>query len=68
MDFIGLIKNAFAAVASVFGFAKQRDAEENAGDMRQAKEAKAEATAVDQTRQAIAKKDLDELRKEVSET
>jgi hypothetical protein len=67
MDFIGLIKNALGAIAQVFGYAKQRDAEKNAPDMRQAAVAKDEAAAVDQTRAALAKKNLDELRKEASE-
>lgn len=67
MDFIGLIKNAFSAVASVFGFAKQRDAEENSPAMAKAKEAQNEAAAVDQTREALSKGDIDELRKEAAE-
>jgi hypothetical protein len=67
MDFVGLIKNAFEAIASVFGYAKQRDAEKNAPDMVQAKEAATETAALDQTRTALAKKDLDELRREAAE-
>jgi hypothetical protein len=67
MGIIALIGNAFAAVKSYFGWAKQRDGESNSPDMKQAKEAKTEAAAVDQTRTALAKKDLDELRREAAE-
>lgn len=67
MDFTALIANAFGAIKALFGFAKQRDAEKNSPAMEQAKEAKLEAAALDATREAIAKKDLDELRKEAAE-
>lgn len=64
---VGLIKNAFGALASLFGYAQQRDGEKNAADMKQAKEASAEAAAVDKTRAALVKNDLNELRKEAAE-
>lgn len=67
MDFIGLIKNAFGAIAEVFGFARQRDAEENSPQMEAAKEAKSETAAADKTRAALAKNDLEELRREAAE-
>jgi hypothetical protein len=67
VGFLELIGNALGAVKEFFGFAKQRDSERNTPDMKQAKEAKGEAAAVDQTRVALAKKDLDELRREAAE-
>ena len=62
-----MLSNAFGAIKEVFGFARQRDAEKNSPEMVQAKEAKDEVSAVDKTREALAKGDIDELRKEASE-
>lgn len=67
MDIIGLIKNFFGAVGSIFGWARGRDAEENGPDMKAAAEARQEVQAADVTNQAIAKRDVDEIRRELAE-
>jgi predicted TPR repeat methyltransferase len=67
MDIIGLIKNLFGAVGSIFGWARGRDADENAPDIKAAAEARQEVRAVDATNKAIAKKDVDEIRRELAE-
>ena len=67
MNFLELISNALGAVKEFFGYARQRDTEKNTPQMLQAKEAAEETRANDQTREAIAKGDLDELRKEAAE-
>jgi hypothetical protein len=67
MDFVGLIKNFFRAIAEAVGFAKQRDSEKNAPDVRAAAQAQDEQNAQDRTRKAIAQKDIDEERRELAE-
>jgi hypothetical protein len=62
-----MLSNAFGAIKEVFGFVRQKDAEKNAPEIVQAKKAADEAAALDKTREALAKKDLDELRKEAAE-
>lgn len=67
MDIISLISNAFGAVQEFFGFARQRDAEKNAPEVQAAAAAQKELDAEDKTKKAIAKEDLDEERRELSE-
>ncbi len=67
MDIVALISNACLAVAKVFGYRQQRDAEKNAPDVRAAAIAGQEQRQVDKTNQAIAKQDVAEIRKELAE-
>jgi len=67
MGFLSLISNAFAAIGQVFGFARQRDEEKNSPAVQAAAAAQKEQNAEDQTRAALAKADLNEIRKELSE-
>lgn len=67
MDFTALISNAFAAIGQLFGFARQRDSEKNAPAVQAAAAAQKEQNAQDKTKAALAKGDLDEIRKELSE-
>jgi hypothetical protein len=62
-----MLSNLFRAIAEALGLVRQRDTELNTEAMRKALEAKREAAAVDRTREAIRKKDLDELRKEIAD-
>jgi len=67
MDFVGLIKSGFQLVANWLGFAKQRDGEKNAPDMKAAALAKDEQAARDKTRKAISEGNIDEERRELAE-
>lgn len=62
-----MLSSLFRAIAEALGLVRQRDAESNTADMKRALEAKREAVAVDRTREAIRKKDIDELRKELAD-
>lgn len=57
----------FSAIAEFFGWRKQRDALQNAADVKTAQKGQDEANAQKQTNDAIAKKDTDEIRKELAE-
>ncbi len=67
MGIIALISNLLAAVKAAFGFATQRDAERNAPNVQAAAEAQKEQSAEDVTKKAIADKDIEEERRELSE-
>ena len=67
MGFTEAISNFFGAIKELFGFASKRSDLRNSSDMKQAKEAKTEAAAVDTTNQAIARNDVQEIRNELSE-
>lgn len=67
MDFTALISNAFGAIKEFFGFARQRDTEENSPAMQKALESKREAAATDKTRAALAQANLDQIRKDLAE-
>jgi patatin-like phospholipase/acyl hydrolase len=67
MDFVGLIKSFFSAIAAGLGLAKQRDSEKNAPDVKAAAIAQDEQNAQDKTRKAIASKDIEEERRELAE-
>lgn len=64
MNFVSAI---FSAIAEFFGWRKQRDAEQNAADMKAREKGQIEADAEKKTNEAIANKDTDEIRKELSE-
>lgn len=66
-DFIGMLKEFFGLGKSAIDFQRDKLAQKNTDGMKQAAEAQREAAATDQTRTAIAKKDLNELRNEASE-
>ena len=57
----------FKAVAEFFGWRKQRDANLNAADVKTAAKGQNEADAVAKTENALAKGNLDEIRKESAE-
>lgn len=57
----------FQSVAAYFGFAKQRDAEKNAPDVKAAAIGKQEQAQVDKTNKAVADGDLDAIRKQAAE-
>ena len=54
-------------LAGYFGYAKSRSEARNAADVKTAAVASQEAAQVDKTNKAIAAKDTDEIRKELSE-
>ena len=57
----------FKAIAEIFGWRRQRDANQNAADVKTAAKGQNEADAVAKTENAIAKGDINELRKESAE-
>jgi hypothetical protein len=61
------LTSAFQAIAGYFGWAKQRDAEKNAPDVKAAAVARQEQQQVDQTNKAVAQKDAEQIRKELAE-
>jgi hypothetical protein len=62
-----LAANACGAVKEFFGFQSKKLDLRNTQKIQQNVEAQREAAAVDKTRQALAKGDLEELRKEAAE-
>jgi hypothetical protein len=64
MGFLGPI---FTFLANLVGWGKDRDTYKNAPDVKAAAEAQDEQKAQDKTRKALAQKDLDEERRELSE-
>jgi hypothetical protein len=64
MGFLGPI---FTFLAKLVGWGSQREGYKNAPDVKAAAEAQDEQKAQDKTRKAIAQKDLDEERRELSE-
>jgi hypothetical protein len=67
VDIIALLSNGFNAIAQVFGFQSKKLDLKNQPDVKQAAEAQKEAGAQDKARAAIAKKDTDEIRRDLSE-
>ncbi len=61
------VKWIFAAVANVFGWSKQRSEVKNAADVKAAKQAQEEVDARSKVEEAIGKRDLEALRKELAE-
>jgi predicted TPR repeat methyltransferase len=61
------IAKALGLASEWLGFQSKKLDLKNADDVKAAAKAQDEATRTDQTKQAIAKNDLDELRKEISE-
>jgi len=61
-----LLSNLFAATKEVFGFAAKRSDLKNTAAMQEAAERQDEAKAVDATENAVAKEDINELRKEIA--
>lgn len=66
-DIIGLLKNLFGFGQSAVDYQSKKLDLKNSDKMQAAAEAQDEVKASDATNKAIAKGDLDELRKEISE-
>jgi hypothetical protein len=66
-DFIGLLKNLFGLGQSALEYQSKKLDLNNTEGMKKAAAAQSEAAAVDKTHEAIAKKDLNELRREAAE-
>lgn len=64
MNFISAI---FTFLGKATGLWAQRDAEKNAADVKAAAVASQEQNCVDQSTQAVAKKDITEIQKELAE-
>jgi len=64
---IALITAAFQAIANVFGWSKQRSEEKNREDVVKGKVAADENAQQDALAKAVARKDVDAIRKELSE-
>lgn len=67
MNPISAVSAFFSAIGEFFGWRKQRDANLNAYDVKIAAKGQEEADAIAQTENAIAKGDLNEIRKESAE-
>lgn len=61
------VSNFFRAVAEFLGWRKQRDAQQNAADVKLAQKGQDEANATKRTNDAIAAKDTHEIRNELAE-
>ena len=62
-----LIRSAFDALAGYLGYTRDRQALKNAEDMKAAKKAQEECDAKSKVEEAIRKRNLDALRKELGE-
>ena len=62
-----LISNALAAVSKFFGWANQRDAEENSPAMQAGAQSARSQRDEDATNRAIAQKDVDQVRKDLAD-
>lgn len=67
MDIVGMLKGLFDAVSGVFGLARDRSKLHNAEDVRKAKIGQDEINAQNKTEEAIRKRDLEQLRKDLAE-
>ncbi len=67
MGILEAITAGLQAVAKVFGYAQQRDAEKNTAPMQQGAEAVQEQKADDAVNEAIKNKDVDQIRKDLAE-
>jgi hypothetical protein len=56
-----------SAIANVFGWISNRSALKNSPDVKAAEKAQREVDMIDRTNKAILKRDIDEIRKELSE-
>lgn len=61
-----LISNVFGAIKEFFGFQSKKLDLNNTEEMKKSETLKKEQQAVDKTNKAIAEKDEDEIRKELS--
>jgi hypothetical protein len=64
---IQLLASFFRAVAETFGWARERSALKNNEPMVKGKVAQEENEKVDAANKAVARNDLDEIRKQISE-
>lgn len=67
VDIIGLIKEAFSAVGSYFGYLKQRDAEKNTAAVQAGKERQQEQQVKDDINKTIQEGSDEEIRKRLAE-
>ena len=67
MDIIAMISNAARATAEMFGFAKQRDAEKNAPDVKAAAIAKQVQTELDEINRTVADRNAAQMQKDLAE-
>lgn len=67
MNPLSFISSICSAIGNVFAWATGRSALKNAPDMKAAQKAQDEANAKAKTNEAIAKKDTDEIRKELAD-
>lgn len=64
---MNFLSSIFAAISSFFAWATNRSTLKNATEIKTAKKAQDEVDLTDRTIKAIAKKDINEIRKELSE-
>jgi uncharacterized protein (DUF2141 family) len=66
MNFVALISNAFGAVKEFFGFRREESNRQNAPEMKAAAKAAQDAKTVDESRAAVKRADVDEIRRDLS--
>lgn len=64
---MNFLSSLFSAIGSVFTWVTGRSTLKNAADVKVAAKAQAEVNAADKTAKAIAAKDVNEIRRELSE-
>lgn len=67
MDIIAMISNACRATAELLGFAKQRDAEHNAPDVKAAALAAQVQKELDEINRAVADRNTAQMQKDLAE-
>lgn len=67
MDIIALISNALGATKELLGFQSKKLDLNNSPAMQKAAQAQSEVDAANKVEKAIAEKDVDEIRKQLSE-
>ena len=67
MGIFASIANGLKAIAAIFGYAQQRDAEQNSATMQANAAAKTEQTMKDAAAKAIAERNAEEIRRRLAE-
>jgi len=64
---MNIFSSIISAISNIFGWALNRSTLKNSPDVKAAEKAQREVDMIDRTNKAILKKDIDEIRKELSE-